>query len=150
MLAPLSFEGFMRDLYHASRVDPPLPPLVMRDRILTLASTGYSKYGMARHFQVSLKTFNRWLEESDLLAQAFSTGRDTLHNVLFKLAVEEKDKIAAMFLLKARHGYREGDQAEQSNKVSITFNLPGAMTPDQYKTIEAVATAKPKVNHNAD
>jgi hypothetical protein len=144
----------MRDLYHPARVNPPFAPLVMRDRIITLASTGFSKHGMARYFQVSIRTFNRWLEESDLLEQAFAVGRDqerqSLHNVLYKLAVEEKDKIAAMFLLKARHGYREGDQAEQSNKVSITFNLPGAMTPDQYKTIEAVATAKPKVNHNAD
>lgn len=89
-----------------------------------------------------------------MLALAFTEGRDserqTLHNVLYKLAVEQQDKVSAMFLLKARHGYREGDQSEQSNRVAITFNLPGAMTPDQYKTIEAVATTKPKVNHNAD
>jgi hypothetical protein len=126
----------------------------MSDEIRSLASTGWSKQGIARHYCVSLHVFNRWLEEFGMLALAFTEGRDgerqTLHNVLYKLAVEQQDKIAAMFLLKARHGYREGDQAEQSNRVAITFNLPGAMTPDQYKTIEAVASTRPKVNHNAD
>lgn len=43
--------------------------------------------------------------------------------------------IAAMFLLKARHGYREGDQGETANRVSITFALPGAMKPEQF-TVE--------------
>jgi hypothetical protein len=57
-----------------------------------------------------------------------------------------------MFLLKARHGYREGDQQEQANKVSVTFNLPGAMTAEQYKVIEQVANTKePKrLENNAD
>jgi hypothetical protein len=71
---------------------------------------------------------------------------------LYQLAIEDKDKVSAMFLLKARHGYREGDQQEQANKVSVTFNLPGAMTAEQYKVIELVANTKePKrLENNAD
>jgi hypothetical protein len=136
----------MKDLTHASRVAPPFPNYVMRDQISALASTGFSKQGVARHFGVTLPTFNRWLEEDDVLAEAFAVGREqerqSLHNVLYRLAVDEKDKVSAMFLLKARHGYKEGDQQESANRVSITFNLPGAMTAEQYKTIEAVASKK--------
>jgi len=138
----------MKDLSHASRVNPPFPNFVMIPQIIALASTGFTKRGIARHFQITEATLNRWFEEDEALQQAFSQGREAerqaLHNVLYKLAVEEKDKVSAMFLLKARHGYREGDQSEQSNRVAITFNLPGAMTADQYKTIEAVATTKNK------
>ena len=138
----------MKDLNHASRVEPPFPNYIMRDTIISLASSGFSKQGIARHYCVSLHTFNRWLEEDAMLSEAFAQGREserqTLHNVLYKLAVEDKDKVSAMFLLKARHGYREGDQQEQANRVSIVFNLPGAMTADQYRTIEAVAAPKKK------
>jgi hypothetical protein len=42
----------------------------------------------------------------------------------------------SMFLLKARHGYREGDQTDTANKVSITFALPGAMSMEEFKVIE--------------
>ena len=78
--------------------------------------------------------------------------RQALHNVLYKLAIEEKDKVSAMFLLKARHGYREGDQQDYSNKVNITFYLPGDMSAADYITIEAVAiTKEPKVrDENGD
>ena len=45
------------------------------------------------------------------------------------------DKISAMFLLKARHGYIEGAQDVQGNRVNIVFALPGAMKPENF-TIE--------------
>jgi hypothetical protein len=119
------------------------PPVFADVQVRALASTGFSKRGIASHFGVSEATFTRWLDEDPDLSDAFANGREherqTLHNVLYRLAVEEKDKISAMFLLKARHGYREGDQSEQSNRVAITFNLPGALSADQYRTIEAVA-----------
>jgi hypothetical protein len=145
----------MKDLNHASRVNPPFPNYVMASQIITLASTGCSKRGIARHFKVNEHTMNRWFEEDAVLQEAFMQGREserqTLHNVLYTLAVEDKDKVSAMFLLKARHGYREGDQAEQSNRVSVTFNLPGAMTADQYKVIEAVVNTKEKrLDSNGD
>src|SRR5882757_3293867 len=111
----------MKDLTHHNRVPAP-PSFAIAPVITTLASTGFSKVGIARHFNISLRTFNRWLEEDDELAEAFKVGRDqerqSLHNVLYRLAVEGQDKIAAMFLLKSRHGYREGDQSEQSNRVA--------------------------------
>ncbi len=61
--------------------------------------------------------------------------RQSLHNALYSKAMNG-DGPSAMFLLKARHGYREGDQREEGNRVAITFNLPGAMTAEQYKALE--------------
>ncbi|MFC4593511.1 hypothetical protein [Sphingobium tyrosinilyticum] len=40
-----------------------------------------------------------------------------------------------MFLLKARHGYKEGDQADQGGRVNVTIALPGAMTLQQFTSI---------------
>ena len=123
------------------------PPNAARETH-ALAATGFSKKGIAAHFCVSQHTFDRWLDEDPNLQAAFEFGREAerqaLHNVLYKLAVEENDKVAAMFLLKARHGYREGDQSEQSNRVSITFALPGAMKPEEYKVLDADTGASVK------
>jgi hypothetical protein len=142
----------MKDFTHPSRKNA---PAFLAPQILALASTGFSKLGIARHFGVSPQTLNRWLEEDaeaeDAYKQGIESERKALHNVLYKLAIEDKHPASAMFLLKARHGYREGDQSEQSNRVSVTFNLPGAMTADQYKVIEQVANSKPKrIEANAD
>lgn len=145
----------MKDLSSKSRVNPHFPNFVMIPQIIAMASTGFSKVGIARHYGVTFETLQRWFEEDETLQEAFMQGREqerqALHNVLYKLAIEEKDKVSAMFLLKARHGYREGDQQDYSNKVNITFNLPGAMSAAEYKTIEAVANKKePKVQSNGE
>jgi hypothetical protein len=130
------------------------PPQYVAAEKRALAATGHSKRGIAAYFGVSVETFERWMDEDEDLREAFANGRENerhaLHNSLYVAAIDKGNPTAAMFLLKARHGYREGDQAEQGNKVSITFNLPGAMTAEQYKTIEAVAGAKPKRVSNGD
>ncbi len=122
------------------------PPQWCAAETRALAATGHNVRGIAAYFGVSSETFNRWMDEDGEIAEAFSNGRESermvLHNSLFVAATQKGNAVAAMFLLKARHGYREGDQSEQSNRVQVVFNLPGAMTAEQYKTIEA--TAKPK------
>jgi len=88
-------------------------------------------------------TLVRWLDEFPELNEAFSEGREkerqTLHNVLYEAATTGGDKnalVAAMFLLKARHGYIEGQQESQANRVSINFAIPGAMPLDKFMVIE--------------
>ncbi|OLP04938.1 hypothetical protein BLL52_3758 [Rhodoferax antarcticus ANT.BR] len=92
---------------------------------------------------VADSVLSRWLEEYPELHAAFSEGREkerqTLHNALYTAATTQGDKgglIAAMFLLKARHGYQEGQQEGQANRVSVTFNIPGAQPLDKYMVIE--------------
>jgi hypothetical protein len=101
--------------------------------------------GIARGLNVSHVVFNRWLDEYSELAEALAQGREAerlfLHNSLYR-AAQKGNIIAAIFLLKARHGYREGDQTDAANKVSINFTLPGALEPEQFKVIEHETATK--------
>lgn len=119
------------------------PPPDALEVITQATARGASKRGVAMALGVSGDVLNRWLEESDELKEAFELGREkerqTLHSVLYDCAVGGQGKdslIAAMFLLKARHGYREGDQAAEANRVSINFQMPGALPLAQFQVIE--------------
>ncbi len=106
--------------------------------IENLAADGRSVVGVAAALGTSKDRLRRWLDEDPALLDAFERGREreryNLHNKLYRAAMRG-NIVAAMFLLKARHGYREGDQSGEANRVSITFALPGALTPEQF-TIE--------------
>jgi len=115
------------------------PPANAEKIIRELSATGHAIIGIAHQLGTSPDTFRRWLDENETLKAALDQGREkerhTLHNVLYTAATVDKNCTAAMFLLKARHGYREGDQNEQANRVNIVFQLPGAMKLDQFKVI---------------
>lgn len=122
------------------RKEPPKDALTV---IKQATATGASKRGVAMALGAHVETLNKWLDESPELKEAFEQGRETerqtLHNVLYDCAVGGQGKdslIAAMFLLKARHGYREGEQATEANRVSVTFNIPAAMPLDKFTVIE--------------
>lgn len=108
--------------------------------IRKLAAEGHSHVGIAAALGCCKNTLTKWMDENPLFRDAMEQGRErerfTLHNVLFTAATVDKNCTAAMFLLKSRHGYREGDQGEQGNRVSINFTLPGAMKLEDFKAIE--------------
>lgn len=112
------------------------PPDDAAARIEACTADGFSQVGVARALGASTEIFRRWLDDDPTLREAFDRGRErerhALHNMLYRSAMEGGNPTAAMFLLKARHGYREGDQGEQGNRVQITFTLPGALKPDQF------------------
>ena len=115
---------------------PKEAPPTAAETIYTCAAGGFSQVGIAHALATSADTLRRWMDEEPALKEAWERGRETerhmLHNKLYRLAMEQDHASAAMFLLKARHGYREGDQGDQGNRVNITFNLPGAMTFDEF------------------
>ena len=132
-----------------ARPRPPVPPRKhpppdAAERIRALAADGWSVRGIAAHLGVGQDLLrDRWFVDHAELREAMELGREderhTLHNRLYRIATEGTGKdaaIAAMFLLKARHGYREGDQQEQANRVAITFNIPAATPLDQFMTID--------------
>ncbi|MBB3990853.1 hypothetical protein [Croceicoccus naphthovorans] len=115
---------------------PSKPPANALALVREYAADGFSVVGVAAKLGTTPKTFNKWLEAQPELQDAFDAGRESerwaLHNKLFRLAMEQDNAPAAMFLLKARHGYREGDQSAQGGGVSVTIALPGAMSREQY------------------
>lgn len=134
MTAPITH----RALKKAGR-KPTMPPAGAADRVRALAADGFSIVGVAAGMGIDAKTLNLWMEREPALQEAFDQGREqerrALHNKLYRLAMEKDNAPAAMFLLKARHGYREGDQSDQAGRVNVTIALPGAMTLQQFTAI---------------
>lgn len=115
------------------------PPADAAQLIRDLAADGWTIVGVANRLGVVKETFRRWLDEDPELQDAFDAGREAeryaLHNMLYRQAMESGNATAAMFLLKARHGYKEGDQSDQVGRVNVTIALPGAMTLQQFTSI---------------
>jgi hypothetical protein len=114
------------------------PPADAADRLETLAAAGHATAGIAKALGVSSSVLTHWMTTRPTLREAFERGREAerlaLHTRLRELAANG-DKIACIFLLKARHGYREGEPVEIANNVRVSFTLPGAMTLEQFKTV---------------
>ena len=110
------------------------PPRNAADRIREWSAGGSSVKAIARSLGVSLETLNVWMERHPKLRDAMDAGRDEEHTLLRDALIRQLDKgpVAAIFLLKARHGYREGDQSETANRVSINFTLPAAIPLAQF------------------
>lgn len=127
-----------RPLERAGR-KPKQPPADAAERIRALAADGFTIVGIAQRMGVAKDTLARWQTDDPALQAAFDQGRENerfaLHNLLYRQAIEHGNATAAMFLLKARHGYREGDQTEHGNRVNVTIALPGAMSLEQFTAI---------------
>lgn len=119
------------------------PPPGAAARIAVLAARGVEIIGIAAALAVSRDTLNRWFEEDASLKEAFTVGREMerqeLHGALYSIAMnrklEPRDRaIAAMFLLKSRHGYREGADIAPPGP-TVVINLPGAKSVEAF-TVE--------------
>lgn len=121
---------------------PPKPPPVdAAERIEKFAAEGRSVVGVAVSMKTTREILRRWMSEYPELAEAYDRGKERerheLHQILINNARDgEKPNINAMFILKCRHSYREGDPGEQAQRISVTFNLPGAMSREDFmKTV---------------
>jgi transposase-like protein len=119
------------------------PPADALEIITAACATGASKQGVAMALGCDRSVLERWLHERPDLAEAFARGkereRQTLHDVLYETATKGEGRdaiIAAMFLLKARHGYVEGEKEGQANRVNINFTIPGAQPLKDFMVIE--------------
>jgi hypothetical protein len=105
---------------------PKEPPNECAALIEQLAADGWSQLGIAKRLGTSNDTLRRWLDENPELQDAFNSGRENerwqLHNCLYRAAMEKGNIVAAMFLLKARHSYVEGDRAQIVNKALVNVN----------------------------
>jgi hypothetical protein len=116
------------------------PPADAAERIRAHAANGCSKVAIASDLGCGREVFARWLKDYPDLQMAFDLGREkerqVLHGRLFQEAMAGEGKtaiISAMFLLKTRHGYREGAPAEGGSHSTVTINMPGAMSLDDFR-----------------
>jgi len=112
---------------------PPNAAAIIED----MAANGYKVIGIAKRLNTSVRALQRWISENPDLQDAMDNGREVerwkLHNMLYLKAMNG-DTTAAIFLLKARHGYRDqGAEPNEGNKVQINFQLPGAMSMNDFQ-----------------
>ena len=130
------------------------PPSDAAPRIEAAAAEGASMLGIAAVVGCSHPILHRWLKEHPELQDAFNRGRESerkvLHNRLFTIATQSGDErtasIAAMFLLKSRHSYREGEQHEQAGP-RVTINMPAALSRADF---DRMVTVSPPVESIED
>ena len=114
------------------------PPENCCSVVRELAAKGAAQRSIARALGTSLDTFNRWREETPEIEDALQEGRSQEHDLLvgtlLEAAVSHKNVTAAIFLLKARHNYRENQELQQDKpQVTINFELPGACDQQSYE-----------------
>lgn len=115
------------------------PPQDAAEIIKSMAAQGHSQIGIAAHLKVVSSTLRRWLEEDEKLSEAYELGKETerqaLHSLIVQSAVAGKPANAnAMFLLKARHGYREFDSPHA--KVDVAVAVSNVMVIKDHGTDE--------------
>jgi hypothetical protein len=131
------------------RKEPPADVLQVIEASCALGAS--SKQALAMATGVCRDVFERWMTETPAIQESVRAGtekeRQILHSVLYNKAMDGgKDSlIASMFLLKSRHGYREGEQESQAARLTINFSLPGAMKLEKF-TIENNDSASPAID----
>lgn len=131
-----------------SRKTPPRKAAAILEE---LAARGVNKKTLAHALGCSYPLLNVWLEKYPKLQDAIDRGRESEHQKLHGALLDSAIKgnvTSAIFLLKTRHGYREGDQGDQANRVSINFQLPGAMKLEDFT--KDITPQRKEVDHEPD
>jgi len=113
-----------------------------RERVVQALLDGYPRAAIARALSVSVKTLGRLIkDDADLEAQVEaqrSFEEAELRDILMELA-RKGDTVAAIFLAKARHGWRDRDDAKlrveaQGGGVLV---VPGTVPLDEWSAAAA-------------
>lgn len=128
-----------RPLKRAGR-KPTKPPPDAVERVGELAKQGLSIIGIGHAMGVGRDAFRGWLERHPDIKEAFDVGRERERAELHSGLADQARKgniTAAIFLLKARHGYVEGDRGDQASRVAVQINLPAAMSLAEFRAMTA-------------
>jgi hypothetical protein len=114
------------------------------DIIRQMARNGCQETKIAQALGLSFKTWVRLRKEDPEARAVWEEARaiehDAIMGKLFQLGMEEDNAGALMFLMRARHGYRDQgstDPADASRPI-VNIVLPSPMRPEDYvKLIEA-------------
>lgn len=111
-----------------------------------MAKRGRDNTSIAKALRMSGETFRNVRKRQPEVQEALDRGRAALSDELTDILLKQARKgitIAAIFLAKARCGWREGDAPEA--RPNIIINLPDAIAPAEYlRMIDARALPAPK------
>jgi hypothetical protein len=110
-----------------------------------MAALGNDVNTIAHRLGIGRATYQDILKRDDEAAEAQAVGKAALSDELAHLLLKGAragNVVAAIYLSKARCGWRENDVPDA--KPNIVINLPGAMSEQQYLESLKVIEAKPK------
>ncbi len=118
-----------------------------RDRVMAALLDGYPKAAIAKALSISAKTLDRLIYDDDELLDQVEAQRAfeeaELRDILMELA-RKGDTVAAIFLAKARHGWRDRDDAKLNVDTGGggVLVVPGTMPIEQWNAAAALQQAK--------
>lgn len=124
------------------------PPADVYETARDLAASGANIKSIALAMGCHEKTFRRWREKDSAIDDAIEAGREEerkkLHDSLVNAALSGAPQsiTAAIFLLKARHGYKEHAEVDPQPRISLNFAVPQAMTADKFQALFSGRTEK--------
>ena len=131
-------------------------PAKALDVIRQAASNGVKEVDIAKALGVDFRTWRRISDEDpearEVYREAKSIEEGKLVGVLFDKAVNKQDSVAAIFLLKARHGYRDQGPTDggDDGRPTININIPAPLRPRTTPgSIEVAPTALPQPGEEA-
>ena len=127
-----------------------LPPKNAIEIITDVASRGCAERSIALALGINYQTWQRWREDHPELKEAYQNARAVEHDALVGILYEKAiagDSIAAMFLLKCRHNYRDGGiTIEDNRQIKLGIMLPQSLNAEQYKQI--ITTSAEVISHD--
>jgi hypothetical protein len=99
-----------------------------------MARDGHPDVSIAKALRMHRETFRMCRRRQGEVDEALARGRAALESELAHLLLQHARKgnvVAAIFLAKARCGWREGE-APADTRPNITINLPDSQTPEDY------------------
>lgn len=107
-------------------------------RVEELASAGHSDTSIARALRINRETFRNIRQRQPEVDEALARGRasleDELTNILLGKA-RSGETVAAIYLTKARCGWREGDvppSQQVTNNTQVNILIPAPMSEEEF------------------
>lgn len=100
-----------------------------------LARDGHPDAAIAEAIGINRDTLRALRDRDKRVKEALARGKAANEGELVNLLQEQAragNITAAIFLLKARHGYREGTERGEGQSANIVINLPGARSPEDW------------------
>lgn len=111
-------------------------------QIYRLAAAGHGTRSIAAKMQIGKGTFYRWLKDHPEIKEAYDAGMGHEEQELLsglRTLLKYGNAAAGIFLLKSRHGYREGETQVADNRIQVQLTLPAALSSEQYRQVLDVA-----------